>query len=443
MERYRSAFVLALLFVVPASGARAADDSGISTQDTEKTVQLSGRATLVLAPGTELIHERGLRLELDGPSGGPVSIEVFRMTRGSVDVRFPADGPRKGVMVRAPRKLAVVAKAGRFQVASHGQTSTVAAFERDALVTVGSDWKPLVEGTARSVGGSASGQTRRILSPPPPSKRAQLLVAAGGTAEGQARWNAVPSAKSYRVRVIRKGADAASVFHAESKSTSQLIRGLKPGVFAVEVAAVDEYGLASAASSAGTIHVVGLVPPAGARSESSRVWLRPGQRAGLAFAKGVEMTYGAASYFVPAPQSVGLFRDQPTRVRLRPIGGTQETAIDLLPVRVTARVALTPALPRWPDDNVRASVEYVAEGTDAPDARPLVSINGRQVNTQWRKQGNTLHAEIPKASGRGPWVVRVEAVDESDHVIGRGFVEVVASAAKGPSPGNRAAVARR
>jgi hypothetical protein len=347
-------------------------------------------------------------------------------------------------MVRAPRKLSVVAKAGHFQISTRGETSTVAAFEKDALVAVGSDWKPLSPGTARSVGGSASGEDRKILSPPPPSPRAQLHVAAGGTAQGRVQWNAVASAKSYRLRVTRKDASASSapVLHAESKSTSHTIRNLEPGVYAVEVAAVDEHGLPSARSSAGTIHVVGLVAPPGARAEAARVWLRPGERAGLTFASGVEMTYGAASYFVPAPQSVGLFRDQPTRVRLRAVGGTQEATIELMPVRVSARVTLTPALPRWPTDDVRAKVEFFAVGTKPPNTKPRVSVNGRGVTAHWRRQGSTVFASIPKATGRGPWVVRVEAVDGSDAVIGRGFVEVVA-AAKNPDRGKRAAVARR
>ncbi len=443
MQRYRSILACAVLLSASLSSATAKDP--LTAEESEKTVQLRGPAKLVLSSGSALVKERGLRLELDGPAAGPIPVDVFRLTRGTVDVRFTPGGERRGVMIRAPRRLSIVSRAGHFRVVATDRASTVAAIERDALVAVGMDWKPLAAGRARSVGDGASGQVRQILRAPAPSSDTALLVALGKSADGRVKWGEVPGARAYQVRLHRVDKSGASklAFQATAPRAPQVLKDLRPGTYRTEVAAVDKYGLASAVSPAGLIRVVGVALPKGARSSSGKIWLRPGQRAALSFTNGAEMTYGTASYFVPAPQSVGLFRNAPTRVRLRPAGGTMEAMLDLMPVRVSARVRLSPALPKWPRDEVRAKVQYVAQGTTVPKTEPRVTLNGRALPTNWRKRGNSMTAVIPKSRGQGPWVVRVEAMDDRGGIIGRGFVEVVAGEAKTRKAAKRAAMAKR
>ena len=443
MQRYRSILACAVLLSASLSGATT--KGPLTADEAEKTVQLRGPAKLVLSPGSALVRERSLRLELDGPAAGPIPVDVFRLTRGTVDVRFSTGGERRGVMIRAPRRLTIVSRMGHFRVVASESSSTVAAIAQDALVAVGMDWKPLAAGKARTIGEGASGEVRRILRAPAPNPDTALLVAIGQGADGHVKWAEVPGAQAYQVRLHRLDKSGASelAFQTTARRAPQVLKKLRPGTYRSEVAAVDKYGLASAASPTGTIRVIGVTLPKGARTSSGKIWLRPGQRAALSFTSGAEMTYGAASYFVPAPQSVGLFRNAPTRVRLRPAGGTMEAMLDLMPVSVSARVFLSPALPQWPRDQVRARIDYVAQGTTVPKTEPRVTLNGRPIPTKWRKHGSSMTAVIPKSRGQGPWVVRVEARDDRGSVIGRGFVEVVAGAATARKPSKRAAVAKR
>jgi hypothetical protein len=46
------------------------------------------------------------------------------------------------------------------------------------------------------------------------------------------------------------------------------------------------------------------------------------------------------------------------------------------------------------------------------------------VAVSWTRSGNVLSAQIPAATGRGPWVVRVEVSDEFGDPAGRDFLEV-------------------
>ncbi|MEZ4219492.1 MAG: fibronectin type III domain-containing protein [Polyangiaceae bacterium] len=444
MTKNGAAFILCVLCSLAVAPRAAQADPTLSTDDTTKHVTLEGRAVVTLSPGTELVRERSLRLELDGPAAGPIPVEVFRLTRGSAEVRFPKEGQRKGVMIRTPRRLVVVSKRGAFRALIQNGVSTVAALEDDALATAGTDWKPMTAGTARSVGGSESGEARKVLPAPKSRGEARLVVATGASAGAELRWDAVKDAATYAVEIQQDGASAASPFVLQRVSRpTHRVSELQPGRYRVRVAAVDAFGLAGPWAAAGSIQVVGVRLPAGARLDDGRIWLSPSARVRLTSADNVELTYGRASYFVPAPQSIGLYRGRPTVVRLRAAGSPSEARLELLPVQLSATVQLTPALPRWPADEVRAVVSFEARGTSLPKADPRMTVNGRPVSARWTRKGATFSAVVPKGSGAGPWVVRVEALNDDKRVVGRGFIEVVEGGTTAPSAARRAAIAKR
>jgi hypothetical protein len=70
-----------------------------------------------------------------------------------------------------------------------------------------------------------------------------------------------------------------------------------------------------------------------------------------------------------------------------------------------------------------------------------VSVNLDPVDARWQHHGNSMSSAIKAPLGvPGPWVVRVEVVDETGVVIGRDFLEVVSSPRKF---GSTRSVARR
>jgi hypothetical protein len=422
MTRQSSALLLVVLLSATApAGAEGgkADDSGLQGGSNGKRVTLDAARSLELGVGSELARERSVRLDLDG-NGSSVLVDVYRLVKGRVDVRFRGKA-NSAVMIRAPRRVTAVAKTGHFRVLATPTSASVAALETGTLAAVGNDWKPLAPGRARSVSQSSAGSSRKMLGAPQPSVSNRLLIATDGTASASVSWPGLKGAARYQVEIERNGSPSAT---KQTNKTSLRLQDLEPGRYTVSVSAVDAFELAGTGSPEATIQVVGLSLPAGARVEAGRVWLAADQRAELLGAQGLEMTYGRSSYFVPAPRSVGLSRGEPTLLRLRAPESKQEANIRLAPIELSASIELSPKRARWPRDPVRIAVSISAKGTDVPTVTPSVTVNGAPEHVTWKRSGNSLHAVVPPKSTGGPWVVRVEVRGPRGHELGRGFLEV-------------------
>lgn len=414
----------ALATLAPAGAAgEKANARQLQGGSNGKHVQLDAERSLDLSPDAELVRERGLRLDLDG-NGSTVLVDVYRLVKGQVDVRF-AGKSNTAVMIRAPRRVTAVAKDGHYRMLAVPGSASVAALDKDTLAAVGNDWKPLHAGWARSVSPASAGTPRAILAAPNARAESALIIAADGTANGAVRWQKLSGAAKYFVEVERDGERIRS---RETKDARAVLPDLTPGRYAVRVSAVDAFGLAGASSADARIQVVGLGLPEGARAEGDHIWLGPSQRAALVGAEGLEMTYGKSSFFVPAARSVGLSRGRATLLRLRVAPTKEEARVHLNPIELAAKVELSPKLARWPRDEVRVSVHVTAKGTDVPKVTPSVTINGAPTKVSWSRSGSSLSAVVPPESSGGPWVVRVEVRGPRGRELGRGFLEIAPSA---------------
>lgn len=430
MSRHAHCFALALLVIAPiarASDAPNADPAAnrVEATDQSATVELPSGTRLELAPGTVLKRERGVRLDLGGRAG-LVPVRVYRLERGDVEVSFREAGSAEALMIRAPRRVSAVARVGRYRVVAADAGTSVAALEQETLAAIGADWKPLSAGHARSIGGVVVPPIRALL-PAPSASPGPVAVALDGGASAELSWAPVAGATSYVVNVQSRGASGAPLIRIASKDTGAKLGPLPPGQYEARVAARDAYDLPGIASAPVPIRIVGLELPQGAHADAERIWLGTRQRARLLDGEGLELTYGNATHFVPAPHTVGLSRGEPTVVRLRAKGDPREVRFQLLPMSIAASVQLGPQRARWPEDRVRATVRIDARGTTAPRVTPVVTVNGEPAVVQWTRDGDVLRAVVPPADADGPWVVRVEVPGPGGKSLGRGFLEVAPS----------------
>lgn len=403
--------VIGIVLALVVLGSREAGAAELEGGDNGSVHRLARGVTLALGAGARAQILPRTRVDLG--RSGMVPAFVVALSRGQLDVVSSAPKSETAVLIRAPHRVACVVAAGSATLIADKGRVTVAAPDVELLVASGDDWRPLAARSLRAFGSGETGAPQPMLAAPAPRLDRSLMFA-GGTPI-RAAWPAVAGAMRYRVRL-------GSARSFETRSTSIAIADLAPGSHAIEVTAIDRYGLPSAAGAAGTLRVVGVALPAGASQSTHGIRLHRGQRARLTSAEGLELSYGASPYFVPAPESIGLPPRGGTLVRLRARGAPGEVAFRIEPIVVSASVSITPKLPIWPDDPIR--VRVLPHGVAASEIRTIVSVNARPIRVGFRREGSALVAIVPRASGPGPWIVRVEVKGPRGETIGRDFVEV-------------------
>jgi hypothetical protein len=411
--------MLVAIFLVHAPEARAASLEG---GESGAVHRLGAGVTLALGSGARAQILPRTRVDLG--RSGTVPAFVVALERGRLDVASSAPKSESAVLIRAPSRVACVVAAGSATVIAESGRVTVAAPDVELLVASGDDWRPLAARRLRAFGSGETGSPQPMIAAPAP-RLAQRVMLAGG-APIRAEWPAVAGAVRYRVRLGTHRT-------IETRGTSAAIENLGPGSHAIEVVAIDRYGISSVPGVAGTLRVVGLALPAGASRSKDAIRMHPTERARLIGAEGLELSYGASSYFVAAPRSIGLPPRGGTWVRLRAPGAPGEIAFRLEPIVVSATVSITPKLPSWPDDPIR--VRIAPHGVSPSEIRTIVSVNARPIRVSFRREGGALVAIVPRATGRGPWIVRVEVKGPRGETIGREFVEVAQAR---PSPAHLA-----
>lgn len=427
---------VALLAVCLHSAVALGSDSttGTPSPDTPEVKRLPGGAVIRTTPGTRLTFDRSIRLQL-GPAGSPKTLtHSVRLIAGRIEVDLPASKvPATAVLVRAPNKISAVAKGGRSVVIASPQRVTVAAVSGEMLAATGNEWRPVSSGIVREFSASGTPSDHAVIQAPEVSLSAPIAFHLGSAAEAATSVTAsvVPSAVGYDFGIWRiDGGDKTLLQRLTSNSPGVQLPSLEPGSYAVSVRAMERSGLESMDSAAIPLRVVGADLPAGAKLVGDRVVLRPHQRLALRGTEGVEVSYGKAPQFVPAPDSIGLIRGQTTRVRLRASGTTGELAFELEPYTIRADIQIGPSRARWPNDEISVSVR-VTDGRGRPlsaDVKPLVHVNVTPVALEWKRQNNVLTTVVPRPAEGGPWVVRVEVRDDTGAFVGRDFLEVATDA---------------
>lgn len=400
------------------------------------TAKLADGIKLRLAPGTRVRFERSTQLVLGRAGQASTPARSLNLLEGRIDVWVPVAKPlRVAVLVRAPRQVSAVVEGGHGIVLSSAAGVTVAAARGNMVAALGNEWRPLREGMARSISpADPSGKPHRLLGATHIAMSDPLLLSLqGASGETTAVWLPVPGAARYNVSVSRP--DGTLVRSLRTSTHTARIDQLGPGLYEVRAQPVDRFGLEGPMSAPDSVRVVGVDLPAGSFMSGGAVLLRRGQRVHFKHVEGVQVSYDAASSYIPAPVSIGLARGHATRVRFRQAGATRDSAsLTLAPLGLSARIEIGPQLARWPSDTVHVAVRVVDwNNHPIPSSIKIetqVSINGSPVNVHWTRRGDTLTSIVPARAGPGPWVVRVEVKDRFGQELGREFLEVASSTAR-------------
>lgn len=431
--------VLLVSATLSVQGAQAAESDSTTTaaspqEQSAEVRKLPGGALLRVYPGSRFTLARPILLQL-GTTPAKTLTQTLRLQSGRVDVELPNPNAKvatTAVLIQAPHKVSAVAKGGRSVVIAQADGVTVAAVQGDMLAAAGNDWRMLPSTLVRQFGRGGSVQPDRsaIGSPHTTLSVPLALRVAGQSIAVTASATPTALAAGYQFAVWHQGAvEWRLLRRIDCKTQACELGDLPAGNYSVSARAVDAVGLESAESPLVPLRVVTAELPEGAKLSSRGILLRPQQRVRLLGNEGVEISYGKASHFVPAPNSIGIIRGEPTLVRLRSVGSTQELPLMLEPSSsVHARIQIGPTRARWPQDKVVVSIRLTDRaGRAIPPSvavSPSVRVNLTPVELSWQRSGNLLTTEVPQPAEAGPWVVRVEVADDTGSVIQRDFLEV-------------------
>ncbi len=393
-------------------------------------LELKGGARLSLEPSAELRLLPVTDIELAGGKTRPAHVVLLRS--GVVDVDTTAsrhDGP--AVLVNVPERLGGILLEGRMTVLARPRRTSVASRRGTVLAGEGSRWAPLGPGRVRTVDPAHPVGFERGL-PEEPRWLAGTRIwltpdAAAGVSD--LAWTRASEASSYRLLVQRAGEPGPFQVVGSAAPALPSPLELPAGSYRATVIGVDSEGLVGFPSPELGLTVVRLALPPGAYFEgTARVRLHPGQAIGLSGVEDLELAYGAGDTWVPASSRIELFRDEPTRVRLRARGGGATTTLDLVPHGVTASITIGPRSARWPSTPVRVEIRLRGDRDAAAGSRlgaePRVFLGTEELPVTWQAAGGALRTTVSPQPGAGPWLLRVAVTDPQGHPLGEEFFEI-------------------
>ena len=175
--------------------------------------------------------------------------------------------------------------------------------------------------------------------------------------------------------------------------------------------------------------MVGLeVPKTSSRGPNGAVRLQANQRVSLIGAEGLEVAYLGLDEFLPAPKSVGLVARRPISLVLRHPESGETVRLDLEPLTVRAQVQFARHPQSWPNDGLEIAIKLTDEhGDTVPENFAVsckVTVNIQPVEPTWERMGSVLRTRLDRPPGAGPWMVRVDVLDENGASLGMDFSEV-------------------
>jgi hypothetical protein len=420
----------AMMTLSPDSSAARTGNSVLAAETERVQRDLGDGVTLLLAPGTRIVQQGWLRVTL--ANGGAKRAHYLELQKGRLDieVRKKGDGPVP-VVVAAPRKIVGLVRIGQAIIKADKSAVAVAALQGDAMAALDNNWRQLAPGFVRAfTAQDPDGRPRPLIAAAEPNVQTRLLVALPGrSVAARATWTAVRGAVSYDVAIEQLDGAERSPFRQFSTAEPETsLDNLPPGNYALSVRAVDDVGISGNASAPLSLRVLGVELPEGAQVAGDTILLRREQRVRFTHTEGLELTYGRATHFVPAPSSAGLNRGREVLVRIRECGQTDEARLTLVPSVLTTDVELGPQLAAWPGDTVTLRIRVHgargAASSQNTSIRTEASINGDAVAPRWVQRGDLWLGTIPPPSSPGPWVVRVKVYDGFDELTGRASLEV-------------------
>jgi hypothetical protein len=432
MSRSLAAVVLAISCMAPGVVSASDSTSAASAASPEpQTRKLPGGAVLRIAPGTQFTVGHPIKVQL-GSRPERTLAQTIRLVSGRVEVDLPASKtPTTAVLVQGPSRISAVTKGGHSVVIAGSKHVTVAAVSGEMLVASGNDWRTLPSGIVRDFQ-NGSGTDHAVLPAPQAKVSSPVALSVSDGPKGsplEAAATPIARAAAYEFGLWKiAGSDRQLLKRLRSKGTSVELGHLAPGSYGITAHATEASGLEGAESELVPVRVVSAQLPEGAKLTDGGILLTPTQRIKLVGTEGVEVSYGRAPQFVPAPNTIGLIRGEPTLVRLRARGSKDELALTLAPRTLHADVQLGPARAHWPQDRVAVSVRLTDSRGRAVKsdvvAKAKVFVNVTPVQVDWKREGNLMTGTVPSGTGAGPWVVRVEIADDTGSVVGRDFLEI-------------------
>jgi hypothetical protein len=394
------------------------------------TLVLVEGARLQLEPGTKLRFGRTFKLPMGPGPDSAIPTRVLMLDAGWMEATLTAE--KFALFVEMPRKLRSLLLGGDMTAIAREERSTAAAATGKVLVALddGWKWKRLAEGSMQIVSNvRPDGYRREILaSGSSPVLSRSLMLSGGGTDSSSTilAWPALPSAVGYEVQ-LRSG--AALVRSERTKDPRLTLADIAPGQYQVTVRGVDDSGIYGAPSAPAALNVVGLdIPRTSSISPGGAVRLQANQRVTLIGAEGLEVAYLGLDEFLPAPKSVGLVARRPISLVLRHPESGETVRLDLEPLTVRATIQFARHPHSWPNEGLEIAVKLSDEqGNSVPEnfaVTTKVTVNIQPVEPTWERTGSVLRTRLDRPPGAGPWMVRVDVLDENGASLGMDFSEV-------------------
>lgn len=368
------------------------------------------------------------------PPGKKIPTYTVILRRGLVEIELPESADsRVAVAVGTPTDTRIIALSGKSSVHVAGRNVAAASYSGIATVNQGTKLTKLPSGVVRQFRANGAVADRALLDATQwiGGRRVWVTQPDSLARPGGYVWSPVEGASGYFVSLRSHDAKhpVADSF-VKAPIVEDFAKGVAPGKYELSITAVDADGFCSLKHGTVPVHVVGLDVPGGAvLLPKDTVQVAPEQRVRLTHAEGLRLTTADHRTNVPAWEPFGLEGLDRAVVLIHPKDGGDAAPITLLRRQPSVSAWVGPKLATWPDDPVNLQVSFVDDqGRPTPDAiQPSVRVmvGTEAVNVDWQKQGSLWQARLQSPpKGKGPWVVRLEILDQYGSIIGRDFAEI-------------------
>lgn len=354
------------------------------------------------------------------------------LRKGRVEVELPEQSPPKvAVAVSTSSDTRIVTLTGRMALNARGRDVSVVAYSGLTTVTQGTKLQRVPLSVKRLYFGKVGLETRELLPATTWAAGRRVWLATNGSAivKGYG-WAPVAGAREYSVSL--HASDSGKVIATALSATPSFETDgieLLPGRYELKVAAIDSEGFLSPSTRSIVISVVGVsLPPGAALRKDGSIALGADQQVSLTNAEGLTVTTADHRTNVPATASIGLAGQERASILIHAPGGGDPSTLSLVRREPLVVAWAGPKFVTWPMDPVELEVSLKDERGNplhpSVEPTPRVMVGVEPVAVDWLKDGNRWRAKLPARTGRGPWVVRLEIIDQYGIVIGRDFVEV-------------------
>lgn len=353
--------------------------------------------------------------------------------RGFTEFDLP-DGAlsRTAIAIGTPSDVRLVTLSGHCSVKVDGSTVIVVSRSGTTMISQGTKLTRLPNSIKRVFQGRlASSDVPTLDATQWVGGRRVWIAASGMTAvlSGYS-WAPVQGAQGYALSLSEATTGRSLVTARVSEPRLEAFREpVPPGKYALAVAAIDGDGFVSTKQTILPVTVSGLELPGGAAVlPNNTVLIAPEQQLKLTFAEGLTLTTANHKNGVAGTEPFGLEGNNRAVILIHPPNGGESSSLTLVQRLPLVSAWVGPKFATWPDDALALQVSFV-DGNGRPTPREIeptvrVYVGLEPIDVSWEKSESLWLARLPAVQGTGPWVVRLEVVDQYGVVIGRDFAEI-------------------